>query len=167
MFVFSRSQQNNMFSDCSLISNISQVFCCSLGVPYPAMHPGQQSKNGIPGTVCVGTFLQLSPSSQIQLLCGKHQVTCPFSTAILYCSHMNLLSTFRPVWIFPQRLVLIIIIILFNINSPEQISSTAYMYNGSLDPSLMTLCLFTENILHKLSIFSHCLERETAVETDP
>lgn len=30
----------------------------------------------------------------------------------------------------------------------------------------MTLCLFIENILHKLSILSHCLERETAVETD-
>jgi len=40
------------------------------------------------------------------------------------------------------------------------------MYNGSLDPSLMTLFLFIENILHKLSILSHCLERETAVETD-
>lgn len=30
----------------------------------------------------------------------------------------------------------------------------------------MTLCLFTENTLHKLSKLSPCLERETAGETD-
>lgn len=31
--------------DCSLLLNISQVFYCSSGVPYLAMHPGQKSKN--------------------------------------------------------------------------------------------------------------------------
>lgn len=64
--------------DCSLTLNISLVFCCSLGVTYPAMHPGQQSKKRIPGSVYTGAFLQLSLPPPIQLLCVQHQITMLF-----------------------------------------------------------------------------------------
>lgn len=82
-FLFSDSQQKKKTcsQDCSLTLNISLVFCCSLGVIYLAVHPSQQSKKRIPGSVYTVAFLQLSLSPLIQLLCVQHQITMLF----FYC----------------------------------------------------------------------------------